>query len=247
MGHIIITSLILKNYKLLGQVCTNKEFTFCFVIDGSGSIRKSDWIWVKNFTARLVESVYSLNNPRISLYQFSHMTRLEVKCGDFAGDLDGLLEHINDLIQIGGSTGIGYAVRDASNYMLNTTACQPNREDLNNVMVVLTDGKENMLSKQEASVFYQQAKAAGITMYGIGVGPDVSPSELLNLSTNANKRFLIEKYDNLTESTALEIYDSVVETYFGEFFYGYMITFLFQFYLIEKLQFHFQIFPCETF
>ena len=163
-----------------------------------------------------MSSVYSLNNPTISLYQFGHERRREVDCGDFAGDLTGLLAHINGLIQIEGATGIGFAVRDASNYMLNTAECQPNRANLSNVMLVLTDGRETVLETTAADVFYQQAKAAGITIYAIGVGPAVDPDELLDVASDENKRFIIEQFDGLTDARVLEIYNAIVGTHCGK-------------------------------
>ena len=164
-----------------------------------------------------MSSVYDLNNPTISLYQFGHLRRREVDCGDFTGDLTGLLAHINGLIQIEGATGIGFAVRDASDYMLNTAECLPNRANLSNVMLVLTDGRETVTTPTEAEVSYQQAKAAGITIYAVGVGPAVNPDELLEVASDENKRFIIEQFDGLTDAVVLEIYNAIVGTHCGKF------------------------------
>ena len=164
-----------------------------------------------------MSSVYSLNNPTISLYQFGHERRREVDCGDFTGDLTGLVAHINGLTQIKGATGIGFVVRDASNYMLNTAECLPNRANLSNVMIVLTDGRETVLNATGADLFYQQAKAAGITIYAIGVGPGVNPDELLDLASDENKRFIIEQFDSLTDARVFEIYNAIVGTHCGKF------------------------------
>ena len=170
-----------------------------------------------------MSSFYSLNNPTISLYQFGHERQREVDCGDFNGDLAGLLAHINGLSQIRGATGIADAVRDASNYMLNVADCLPSRANLSNVMIVLTDGRETVLNNHaEALPIYQQVKDAGVTIYAIGIGSGVNATELLDLASDENKRFIIEQFDDLSDAKVLEIYNEVVGTHCGEFFYIYV-------------------------
>ena len=84
-------------------------------------------------------------------------------------------------------------------------------------MIVLTDGRETVLNATGADVFYQQAKAAGITIYAIGVGPGVNPDELLDLASDENKRFIIEQFDSLTDARVFEIYNAIVGTHCGKF------------------------------
>lgn len=203
---------------ILGQQCSGKEFTFSFVIDGSSSVGVASWEFVKDFTARLVSRLVNLNGPTISLYQFSDKTKLEVQCGEFTGNTTVLLQHIRYLIQIDGKTAIGDAIQEAANYTLNTTACHQNRENLNKVMFVLTDGQD---SSSESKSLYTKVKNDGFTIYAIGVGSGVDESELLNLASDSQKRFLVQQFDDLNKTEVLIVYSEFLRTHCGKFILGF--------------------------
>ena len=206
--------IVLMNF--LGQKCSNKEFTFSFLIDGTGSLGKTEWKLEKEFTARLVSRVMTLNEPTISLYQYSTRQKLEVQCGDFIGNTLSLLQHIRTLKQIKDATKIGDAVHQAAKYTRSTTACHRNRTNLNKVMFVTTDGKDASAKSKD---LYTQAKNDGFTIYAIGVGSDVDKSELLHLASSSRKRILVPQFDHLNEAVVLNVY-SELRFDCGKFLFG---------------------------
>ena len=156
----------------------------------------------------------TLNEPTISVYQFSTEQKLEVQCGDFIGNTSGLLQHIRTLKQIGSGTNIGGAVQEAAKYTNSTTACHRNKANLNKVMFVTTDGQDS-----SAKALYTQAKNDGFTIYATGVGSGVDESGLLDLASSSRKRILVPQFDHLNETVVLNVY-SELRFDCGKFLFG---------------------------
>ena len=85
-------------------------------------------------------------------------------------------------------------------------------------MFVLTDGQD---SSSESKSLYTKVKNDGFTIYAIGVGSGVDESELLNLASDSQKRFLVQQFDDLNKTEVLIVYSEFLRTHCGKFILGF--------------------------
>uniref|UniRef100_A0A8B9TGV1 VWFA domain-containing protein n=1 Tax=Anas platyrhynchos TaxID=8839 RepID=A0A8B9TGV1_ANAPL len=127
---------------------------------GSGSIQRNDFEDIKTFvneTTRMFQ--VGANNVRIGVVQYASAPQTEFVIGQH-NQMDDLIKAISNIEQIGGGTRTG----DALIYMKSLFQ-MASRENVPQILVVITDGKSEDEVKQAAGELRQQ----GITIYAIGI------------------------------------------------------------------------------
>ncbi|XP_043824321.1 integrin alpha-D-like [Dromiciops gliroides] len=147
------------------QKCPKQGIDIAFLIDGSGSISKSDFKKMKDFV-KAVMSQFKRPNTQFSLMQFSsyfkiHFTFDTFKKSRYPGEL---VDHIN---QLSGVTKTASGILKVVNELFQKSSGA--REDATKILIVITDGE-----KYEDTLEYRdvipKAEEAGIIRYAIGVG-----------------------------------------------------------------------------
>lgn len=128
------------------SACT-KALDVGVILDGSGSVRKANFIKAKDFVQSLISHfTVSAKATRFGVITYSTDSRLEF---DFANakyhDIVELKKRVMEISYPGRWTRTDKALEMAANKLF--TAAGGDRNDKPNVLIVLTDGKTNRGSK----------------------------------------------------------------------------------------------------
>jgi hypothetical protein len=138
----------------------NRTFDVALVLDESGSISSLNWSLMRSLCVDLVSNF--ADDDRISIFTFDGTVR---RRSGFT-DRGSALSIVSTLNQNGGSTAIYNAIHAANNEFIANS-----RPDSTKVMIVLTDGVNNVnTSGITATSVAQNAAANNIVIYTIGIG-----------------------------------------------------------------------------
>ncbi|XP_008591420.1 PREDICTED: integrin alpha-D [Galeopterus variegatus] len=145
--------------------CPNQEMDIAFLIDGSGSIARSDFDQMKDFV-RAVMGQFEGTNTLFSLMQYSNLLKVHFTFTVFQTSLSPQ-SLVDPIIQLKGltftATGILKVVTEL--FHSNNGA----RENAKKILIVITDGQKYK-DPLEYSDVIPRAESAGIIRYAIGVG-----------------------------------------------------------------------------
>lgn len=188
----------LQNVKRDLEVCEQSPADIFFVLDASSSI------WPPHFDLQLkfVEDVVDefLIGPefaKIGVLTFGTDVRLNMDLGQFVDDEAAMKVFINSIPQLYGNT----YTHDALALMRSRMEAGA-RPGVPHIGIVITDGESEIPAET-----HQQAtlcKAAGITMFAVGVG-SANTEELGNIASAPDMVFYVDDYtmlDNLKEQLA---------------------------------------------
>ncbi|XP_068100173.1 integrin alpha-M-like [Hyperolius riggenbachi] len=145
--------------------CTVRPLDIAFLIDGSGSIRSTDFTLMIQFVSRVIEA-FTGSNTQFALMQYSHRfeTQFTFDVYSRARDTSQLTKNIFQ--QRGGtktSTAIQMVMQDLF------TSDSGARENAEKVLIVITDG-ESIGDETPFSVSIEEADRRGVRRFVIGVG-----------------------------------------------------------------------------
>ncbi|XP_054848238.1 integrin alpha-M-like [Eublepharis macularius] len=144
--------------------CPNDARDIVFVIDGSSSMRSSEFMHLKEFVKLIMKSFP--NNTQFSLLQYSSRFQEHFDFKQFHRnpDADQLLSQVK---QLGGSTHTASAIRNAVRDLF--TPHRGARNTATKILVVVTDGLKtgDPLEYREAVTV---ADRAGVERFAVGVG-----------------------------------------------------------------------------
>uniref|UniRef100_A0A3P9I2W2 VWFA domain-containing protein n=1 Tax=Oryzias latipes TaxID=8090 RepID=A0A3P9I2W2_ORYLA len=181
-------------------VCEKQQADLVFLVDQSGSIQTGDYDLMKNFTTELVKS-FSIGQKlvRVGLAQFSSSFQHEFYLNQFSEDTE-VSEHILDMIQTGGGTNIGLALKSIREYF-ETSRGSRRSEGISQNLVLITDGE----SQDDVEDPADDLRALGIEIFAIGIG-DVHDLELLQITGTPQRLFTVQNFGimalSLSESTS---------------------------------------------
>uniref|UniRef100_A0A8B9DX88 Collagen alpha-6(VI) chain n=1 Tax=Anser cygnoides TaxID=8845 RepID=A0A8B9DX88_ANSCY len=180
-----VVSLQSQNLKK-GCVDT-EEADIYFLIDGSGSIHPSDFDDMKTFVNETIRMFQvGANNVRIGVVQYASESRTEFVIGQY-NQMVTLVEAIRNINQIGGGTRTGNAL-----IYMKSLFQMASRENVPQILVVITDGQSEDKVKQAASELRQQ----GITIYAIGV-KEADQQQLEEIAETNDRVYFVNDFDSL--------------------------------------------------
>lgn len=163
------------------------------VIDGSGSIAPSDFELARRFARTLVRSCLFVPGSRAGVVEYSDKARLIQALSDDRGEVDRALQ---ELIQSGGITATGAAINLAQRHLASNQ-----RQGVNNIIIVLTDGESYTGPDPIAAA--NAARAAGAELFAIGVGNLVNRAELEGIANQPSANYVFEVTDFASLQMAL--------------------------------------------
>lgn len=160
-------------------------FTVCkarvdlaFVVDGSGSVGRANFIRSLNFIKNLVSSfVISPRNSRVGILVYSHRVIPIFSFGQYKG-LHSVLRAIDRIKYPGGGTKTGRALSYSRRYLFA-------RSNLRKVLVLVTDGKSYDRVARPAAVL----RNMGVEVFALGVGRRISMKQLIQIASNRRHIF----------------------------------------------------------
>lgn len=159
------------------------------LIDGSSSVKYSDFVDMKNFMKEMVRLFdIGMNKVRFGLVQFSHFNTLEFKLDKYTSASD-LIKGIENIQQVGGNTNTGAALA----YM------KPLFEEARRLavpchLVVLTDGMSDDSVKEPA----MKLREDKINIYAIGVR-GANETQLDEIAGVKNRVYFVHDFDLLKD------------------------------------------------
>uniref|UniRef100_A0A8C1V8W1 Collagen alpha-1(XXI) chain n=1 Tax=Cyprinus carpio TaxID=7962 RepID=A0A8C1V8W1_CYPCA len=172
--------------------CSTAVNDLVYIMDGSWSVGSDDFEtakrWLVNVTSGFdVSSHYS----QVGVVQYSDTPRLEIPLGLHKTTQD-LIKAIEDISYLGGNTQTGRAIRFAVDHVF---ASSQRSEVKNRIAVVVTDGKSQD-DVMDASV---EARAQGIKVFAVGVGTEITTSELVTIANKPEGEYVLyaEDYTNI--------------------------------------------------
>ncbi|KAF1373398.1 hypothetical protein PFLUV_G00238450 [Perca fluviatilis] len=153
-----------RDHSTGSQECeTTAKADIVLLVDGSGSIGRSDFEIIRSFLAGMVSN-FNIGPDRvqIGLIQYSNNPRTEWHLNTHQTKYS-LLKAIANLVQLTGSTNTGRALNSTlqNNFKPNVGM----RADSKKIAVLITDGEAN----DNTLLPSQKLKDAGIEIYAIGV------------------------------------------------------------------------------
>ncbi|XP_073669277.1 uncharacterized protein [Paramisgurnus dabryanus] len=192
------TALLFLTYSQAGEDddiragCSTAVNDLVYIIDGSWSVGDQDFKtakrWLINVTSGFdVSSHYS----QVGVVQYSDTPRLEIPLGVHKTTPD-LIEAIKHIEYLGGNTQTGRAIKFAVDHVFASSQ----RSDVKNrIAVVVTDGK----SQDDVVDSSVEAREKGIKLFAVGVGTEITTSELVTIANKPAGDYLLyaEDYTNI--------------------------------------------------
>lgn len=168
-----------------------------FVIDASGSVGQSNFRRGLTFVEKVID-VYEIdsNQTRVALLTFGSFSNIEFNFNNFSNKTD-LMNAVQNIAYGGGSTATAKALNVTRNALFNVTnGARPSVQD---VCVVLTDGKSNSNSKTLNAA--ELLKDAGVYIFTIGIGGSINVKELQDIASSPPEQFFLNVSDYETLQT----------------------------------------------
>ncbi|TRY89145.1 hypothetical protein DNTS_018070, partial [Danionella cerebrum] len=168
--------------------CSTAVNDLVFIADGSWSVGDRDFErakrWLMNLTAGFEVSP---RHTQVAVVQYSDSPRLEIPLGQHGTTAD-LIHAIKEIGYLGGNTRTGRAIRFAVDHVFESSR----RSDVKKrIMVVVTDGK----SQDDVTDPSLEARARGITVFAVGVGSEITTSELVTIANEPQQEYVLYAED----------------------------------------------------
>ncbi|KAM3834071.1 collagen alpha-1(XXI) chain-like [Diretmus argenteus] len=184
-----VCSMMSMFYQSVGAGCSTAVNDLVYIVDGSWSVGNTDFNkakrWLVNITSRFdISSHYT----QVGVVQYSDTPRLEIPLGMHQGESE-LIQTIESIPYLGGNTQTGRAIKYAVDHVFSSS--QRAARVKNRIAVVVTDGKSQD-DVVDASV---EARAQGIIMFAVGVGSEITASELVSIANRPSSTYVLYAKD----------------------------------------------------
>ncbi|KAM9337580.1 collagen alpha-1(XXI) chain [Symphorus nematophorus] len=172
--------------------CSTAVNDLVYIVDGSWSVGVPDFDtakqWLINITSQFdISSHYT----QVAVIQYSDTPRLEIPLGKHQGGSQ-LIQAIRSIPYLGGNTQTGRAIKFAVDHVFS--ASQRASRVKNRIAVVVTDGK----SQDDVVDASMEARAQGITVFAVGVGSEITTSELVSIANKPSSTYVLYAEDYTT-------------------------------------------------
>ncbi|XP_077364506.1 uncharacterized protein LOC144008973 [Festucalex cinctus] len=172
--------------------CSTAVNDLVFIVDGSWSVGVADFEtakqWLINITSQFdISSHYT----QVAVIQYSDTHRLEIPLGKQQSAAE-LIQAIRGITYMGGNTQTGRAIKFAVDHVFATS--QRASQVKNRIAVVVTDGK----SQDDVVDASLEARAQSITVFAVGVGSEITNSELVSIANKPSSTYVLYAEDYTT-------------------------------------------------
>ncbi|XP_054893117.1 collagen alpha-1(XXI) chain [Poeciliopsis prolifica] len=169
--------------------CSTAVNDLVYIVDGSWSVGPDDFetakLWLINISSQFD---ISLHYTQVAVVQYSDTPRLEIPLGMHHSG-EQLIQAISNIDYLGGNTQTGRAIKFAVDHVFS--ASQRVNQVKNRIAVVVTDGK----SQDDVVDASTEARAQGITVFAVGVGSEITTSELISIANNPSSTYVLYAQD----------------------------------------------------
>ncbi|TKS88065.1 Collagen alpha-1(XXI) chain [Collichthys lucidus] len=190
---VLLTPLVAADEDDVRAGCSTAVNDLVYIVDGSWSVGFHDFEtakqWLINITSQFdISSHYT----QVAVIQYSDTPRLEISLGKHQGGAD-LIQAIRSITYLGGNTQTGRAIKFAVDHVFASS--QRVSQVKNRIAVVVTDGK----SQDDVVDASMEARAQGITVFAVGVGSEITTSELVSIANKPSSTYVLyaEDYTNI--------------------------------------------------
>ncbi|XP_054478788.1 collagen alpha-1(XXI) chain [Anoplopoma fimbria] len=172
--------------------CSTAVNDLVYIVDGSWSVGFSDFDtakqWLINITSQFdISSHYT----QVAVIQYSDTPRLEIPLGIHQSG-GKLIQAIQSITYLGGNTQTGRAIKFAVDHVFASS--HRTSQVKNRIAVVVTDGK----SQDDVVDASMEARAQGITVFAVGVGSEITTSELVSIANRPSSDYVLYAEDYTT-------------------------------------------------
>uniref|UniRef100_A0A8C5EUY6 Collagen alpha-1(XXI) chain n=1 Tax=Gouania willdenowi TaxID=441366 RepID=A0A8C5EUY6_GOUWI len=172
--------------------CSTATNDLVYIIDGSWSVGLTDFEtakqWIINITSQFEMSSYY---TQVAVIQYSDTPRLEIPLGKHRSASE-FIEAVQSISYLGGNTQTGRAIKFAVDHVFATS--QRERLVKNRIAVVVTDGK----SQDDVVDASMEARSLAITLFAVGVGSEITSSELMSIANKPSASYVLYAEDYTT-------------------------------------------------
>nr|DBA24575.1 TPA: hypothetical protein GDO54_012208 [Pyxicephalus adspersus] len=172
--------------------CRTAVNDLVFIVDGSWSVGYADFDTAKNWLINITSSfdigpAYS----QVAVVQYSDAPRLEFPLGQHRTNQQ-LINALKSMKYLGGNTQTGRAIKFATENVFPSSK-RPNLTK-NKIAIVVTDGK----SQDDVVEIAAEARAQNIIMFAVGVGSEITKSELVAIANSPSTDYVLYAEDYTT-------------------------------------------------
>ncbi|XP_076149328.1 collagen alpha-1(XXI) chain [Alosa pseudoharengus] len=169
--------------------CSLAANDLVYIIDGSSSVGVPDFEKAKRWIMDITSGFdVSFHHTQVAVVQYSDTPRLEISLGQQQTSED-LLNAISSISYLGGKTQTGRAIKFATDHVFSShNRTLPAR---NRIAVVLTDGR----SQDDVVDAAVEAKAQNIALFAVGVGNEITNSELVSMANEPPSTYVLYTED----------------------------------------------------
>uniref|UniRef100_A0A8C7WMX7 Collagen alpha-1(XXI) chain n=1 Tax=Oryzias sinensis TaxID=183150 RepID=A0A8C7WMX7_9TELE len=172
--------------------CSTAVNDLVYIVDGSWSVGYTDFDiakeWLVNIT---LQFDISPHYTQVGVVQYSDTPRLEIPLGKHQEGSE-LIQAIQNIDYLGGNTQTGRAIKFAVDHVFSST--QRSSRVKNQIAVVVTDGK----SQDDVVDASMEARGQDITVFAIGVGSEITTSELVSIANKPSSTYVLYAEDYTT-------------------------------------------------
>ncbi|XP_001633033.3 matrilin-2 [Nematostella vectensis] len=193
-------------YSMKG-VCPPLKMNLVFLIDNSGSINDTEFDNFKEFAKKLAESfTISATYTHVAAVYFNTLANFGF---NLKYDINVIKTAIDNLPNIGGGTHIGKALT----YTLDNVFKVAPRQNVKNVLVVLTDGKSHDSVTLPAAAVRNYGPGVEVFAVGVGAGDSfVAQLNVIASDPDEDHVFHVEHFSQI-ESTTGAVEDEICKDY----------------------------------
>ncbi|KAK7881518.1 hypothetical protein WMY93_029927 [Mugilogobius chulae] len=178
--------------------CSTAQNDLVYIVDGSWSVGPEDFDIAKQWLVNITSNFdISPQYTQVGVVQYSDTPRLEFFLGKHQGASE-LIQAISDIEYMGGNTQTGRAIKFAVDHVFGSS--QRGSQVKNRITVVVTDGKsqDDVVGMPDVPVVVdasEEARAQGITLFAVGVGSEITTSELRTIANKPSSDYVLYAQD----------------------------------------------------
>ncbi|VDI39756.1 Hypothetical predicted protein [Mytilus galloprovincialis] len=200
---LVVTFLFSLAFAAPIDLSCNVPVDLVFVLDGSDSLKESEFSASKQFVLDVIQSLtLGKQNVQVGVLVYSTFVGGTIDLGAF-NTFNILKIFINNLQQPRQGTATDLAIISMQNMFNKARALQPDRQSVQEIGIVLTDGRST--SPNATINAAKAAKNAGIQLYAIGYGTDVFIYELEQIASDSQKTLILT--NSMTDQAFLQEFE----------------------------------------
>ncbi|MBN3293978.1 COLA1 protein, partial [Polypterus senegalus] len=172
--------------------CRTAVNDLVFIVDGSWSVGFLNFDTAKKWLINVTNGFdVGTQFTDMAVVQYSDTPRLEIHLGQYKTRQE-LIDAIGGIKYLGGNTQTGRAIKFATDHVFpSSTRTSPAR---NKIAIVVTDGK----SQDDVVDAAVEARSQNIIMFAVGVGSEITKSELVSIANKPSSAYVLFTEDYTT-------------------------------------------------